>query len=577
MDNIFRYIEYIKPYKKIIFLIMFLGLMDIIIPFLYPLAIKHVLDNVLISDMASEEKIREILYILGGMIFLFIFIRTPAEYFKGNLQMWVTQKVLYDLRNDLFKHLQRLSLKFHQNNKSGELVSKVSNDVENTKFFTNNVLLIVWLDLLLMVGVISVMFYMNVSLTILSIVFLSSYAIFGKILFTKTKKYSKEYSKSLANLQGFLQERLSGINVMKAYALEEEDYKKFVDKNKIMNDTLYKRVKWSGKNYVTILLIMDLASLFIFLFASLYVIEGDVSIGTIIAFNSYTALLFKPAKRIMNLSTLLTQSLASMERVFELLDEKEIEENLELKEKIEIKGNISFKNVTFSYDNLPALKNITFKIEEGEKVAFVGESGSGKSTITKLILGLWKADIGEIKIEEKNIKELNPINLRKNINYVEQNGIIFSDSVEENIRLGNIKAKREEVIIASKKAYAHDFVENLEKKYHTELGERGVKLSGGQQQRISIARSFLKDVPIVIFDESTSALDLNTEKLVQNSIYENYKNNTVIFVAHRLTTITNVDKIFVFKDGEIKEIGTHEELLEKKGEYYSLWKKQNVD
>ncbi len=326
--------------------------------------------------------------------------------------------------------------------------------------------------------------------------------------------------------------------------------------------------------------ITDVAPLLVIAYAGYQVINGPLSVGTMVAFIAYIERLYGPLRRLVSSSTMLTQSFASMDRMFELMDEPyEIKNKANAVELPRVKGEVRFNNVNFQYeeDGSQILNNINFTINPGETVAFVGMSGGGKSTIISLIPRFYDTTSGAVTIDEYDVRDVSLLSLRSQIGIVLQDNILFSDSVKENILMGKPDASDEEVIAAAKAANAHDFIMSLPNGYDTKVGERGVKLSGGQKQRVAIARVFLKNPPILILDEATSALDLESEALIQESLDLLAHERTTIIIAHRLSTITHADKIIVIDHGQLIESGTHEQLMQQEGTYFNLFQVQHLD
>lgn len=356
--------------------------------------------------------------------------------------------------------------------------------------------------------------------------------------------------------------------------------KQFGKHNRNFLEKALAHTSWTAKSFAVVNTITDIAPLLIIFVSGYLVIKGSLTVGTLAAFIAYIDNLYSPLRRLVNSGTTLTQAFASMDRVFELLDEKyDIDDRPGAVECRNVRGNIRFDGVEFRYDDEkePVLKNINLEIRAGETVAFVGMSGGGKSSLVSLIPRFYDVTKGVVYLDGQDIRTFKVQSLRDKIGMVLQDNILFSDSVKSNILLGNPQAADEEVVQAAKAANAHGFILNLADGYETTVGERGVKLSGGQKQRIAIARVFLKNPPILILDEATSALDLESEHLIQEAIEKLARNRTTLIVAHRLSTITHADRIVLIENGEIKETGTHEQLMEKQGLYYNLFQIQQLD
>lgn len=546
-----------------------------------PLLIKYVIDDVVGStELTKAEKTDQLLFVMIIMLVVFVIIRPPIEYYRQYYAQWTASKILYDIRDQLYTHIQKLSFKYYSNTRSGEIISRVINDVEQTKTFVVSGLMNLWLDMATILIAIGIMFTMNVKLTFVSLVLFPLYALSVKYFFGNLRKLTKSRSQALAEVQSYLHERVQGMQVVKSFAIEEHEQKQFSKQNTNFLEKAIAQTRWNAKSFSAVNTITDIAPLIVIGFSAYQVIDGQLTIGTMIAFIAYIDKLYNPLRRLVNSSTTLTQSIASMDRVFELIDVKyDIEDSPNAVECENVQGNISFNNVSFSYNENEelVLKNINLEVTKGETIALVGMSGGGKSSLVSLIPRFYDVTDGEILLDGTDIRNFNVRSLRDKIGMVFQDNILFSDSVKENILLGNPSATDEEVIQAAIAANAHEFIMNLPSGYDTKVGERGVKLSGGQKQRIAIARVFLKNPPLLILDEATSALDLESEHLIQESFETLAKDRTTFIVAHRLSTITHADRIVLIEHGEITEIGNHEQLMEKQGGYYRLFQVQQIE
>ncbi|HGW4516012.1 TPA: SAV1866 family putative multidrug efflux ABC transporter [Staphylococcus aureus] len=575
-----RYLQFVKPYKYRIFATIIVGIIKFGIPMLIPLLIKYAIDGVINNHaLTTDEKVHHLTIAIGIALFIFVIVRPPIEFIRQYLAQWTSNKILYDIRKKLYNHLQALSARFYANNQVGQVISRVINDVEQTKDFILTGLMNIWLDCITIIIALSIMFFLDVKLTLAALFIFPFYILTVYVFFGRLRKLTRERSQALAEVQGFLHERVQGISVVKSFAIEDNEAKNFDKKNTNFLTRALKHTRWNAYSFAAINTVTDIGPIIVIGVGAYLAISGSITVGTLAAFVGYLELLFGPLRRLVASFTTLTQSFASMDRVFQLIDEDYDIKNGVGAQPIEIKqGRIDIDHVSFQYNDneAPILKDINLSIEKGETVAFVGMSGGGKSTLINLIPRFYDVTSGQILIDGHNIKDFLTGSLRNQIGLVQQDNILFSDTVKENILLGRPTATDEEVVEAAKMANAHDFIMNLPQGYDTEVGERGVKLSGGQKQRLSIARIFLNNPPILILDEATSALDLESESIIQEALDVLSKDRTTRIVAHRLSTITHADKIVVIENGHIVETGTHRELIAKQGAYEHLYSIQNL-
>src|SRR5690625_3513541 len=581
MKPIRQFLMFVKPYRWHIIATVIIGIFKFAIPLLIPLILKYVIDNIITVDhLSSGEKLNQLYWLMGISFIIFLVLRPPIEYYRQYLAQWVNSKILYDIRDRLFDHIQRLSLRFYSNTKTGEIISRVIHDVEQTKTFVVTGLMNMWLDVVTILIAIIIMLTMNIPLTLVSIILFPLYIFAVRYYFGRLRQLTRERSQALAEVQGHLHERVQGIRVTRSFALEQYEQEQFDHRNSHFLDKAITHTKWNAKTFAATNTITDLAPLLVITFAGYQVISGNLSIGTMVAFVGYMERVYSPLRRLINSTTALTQSIASIDRVVEFLNEPyDITDKKDAQKLENIKGNISIENISFRYDDEEddVIKNLSLNVEKGETIALVGMSGGGKSTLISLVPRFYDVTDGAIKVDGIDIRDVQARSLRDNIGMVLQDNILFSESIETNIRMGNPYATDEEVIAAAKAANAHEFIMELPYGYDTLVGERGVKLSGGQQQRVAIARVFLKNPAILIFDEATSSLDLESEQSIQKAMERLAADRTTFIVAHRLATITHADRIVVIEHGEIQEIGSHNELMRKRGSYYELYQVQNLD
>ncbi|WP_066185807.1 MULTISPECIES: ABC transporter ATP-binding protein [Gracilibacillus] len=581
MSSIKRYLQYVFPYKWKILVTVLIGIVKFGIPLLMPLIVKYVMDNIIGAEsMTTSEKLSQLFWLMGIAAFLFVLLRPPIEYYRQYLAQWTGNKILFDIRERLFDHLQRLSLQFYSRTKTGEVISRVIHDVEQTKNFVMTGLMNIWLDMITIVIAIVIMLFMDVWLTVVAVALFPLYAISVKLFYGRLRLLTKNRSQALAEVQGHLHERVQGIPVTRSFALEDYEEGEFDKRNQNFFNKAIDHTVWNAKTFAVMNTITDVAPLLVIGFAGYFAITSDLTYGTMAAFVGYMDRVYSPLRRLISSSTVLVQSIASMDRVFELIDEKyDIQDKPNAQPLTNVKGHVRLDHVSFRYEDEEdlVLKDVSLDVKQGETIALVGMSGGGKSTVISLIPRFYDVTSGRISVDGHDIRDVQARSLRDKIGMVLQDNILFSESIAMNIRMGNPEASDEEVIQAAKAANAHEFITELSNGYDTLVGERGVKLSGGQKQRIAIARVFLKNPPLLILDEATSALDLESEHLIQETLDKLASDRTTFIVAHRLSTITHADRIILIENGEIVEEGTHHQLMQQQGHYYNLYQVQELD
>ncbi|SDW46207.1 ABC transporter ATP-binding protein [Paenibacillus sp. CF384] len=577
MNHFRAYLQIVKPYRWLIAITLAIGIIKFAIPLTLPLFLKYVVDDVLLAALSVEDKTAKLFKAVGLAFLLFVVVRYPVEYYRQYFAQLTTSRVLFDLRNKLYAHLQRLSIRFYQNRKSGEIISRMMNDAEQTKSLVETGLMNIWLDMFTLVIALIIMFNMNVMLTFVAIAILPFYGYAVKKLYKRLRGYSRSRSQAMAEMQGYLNEHVNGIPVVKSFTLESYEQQQFGNRNQTFLERAFALTRWNALTQSIINTLTEIAPLLVLACGGYLVVQGSLTLGEFVAFYGYLDRLYAPLRRLVNSSTELTQASASLERVMELLGEQaEITDAPDAAPLRSVQGDIEFRNVSFRYQKESdwVLRHINLHIPRGHTVALVGMSGGGKSSLVSLLARFYDTQEGEITINGQPIRSVTQHSLRSQIGMVLQDNILFSGSARENILLGNPESTEEQIYDAAKRANAHEFIMSLPKGYDTEIGERGVKLSGGQKQRIAIARVFLKDPAILVLDEATSALDLESEHAIQESLAELSQNRTTLVVAHRLSTITHADLIVVIEHGQIVEQGRHEELMRNGGAYARLYNVQ---
>lgn len=562
--------KYIKKYYLLIILNMVLAMVSSIVSVSPLILVKRLVDQ---GILGSNEK--DILYAAGGMICLAV-IGAILIYWNGILSVIISSSIYKNITDDLYVKIQSLDMEYFSRTKIGELMIKVLNDPSNVNYLIIESFNMVS-EVFRAVVCLIIAFYKDWKLTL-------GVLVIAPILMVTVKRYSKKLKKSgkarqeaTGTLNSKLQETLSGIRVIKAFAMEKEEIKDFKKKSMELKRVALKSARYTSKSSAISEAINYIMVAMLLMFGGFRVLRGNhFTTGDFITIVGAISSMYTPVKRAISRYNEISMNIPSIGRIFEILDVvPEIADAPDCVKFEEFRSDITFENVDFRYkdNDEKILKNINLVAKKGETVALVGNSGGGKSTLVNLIPRFFDVDAGMITIDGINVKNYKIKSLRKKIGIVPQETFLFGGTVLENIKYGNQKASAEEVIEAAKKANAHEFIEKLEQGYETEIGERGVKLSGGQKQRISIARAILENPQILILDEATSALDNESEQLVQDALEKLMKGKTTFVIAHRLSTIINSDKIVVIQQGEIKEVGSHEELLDKDGIYKSLYNK----
>jgi subfamily B ATP-binding cassette protein MsbA len=573
-----RFMTYVKKEAKWYIFTFISSVFRFLIPLFVPLIFKYIFDTLLQSKTLSiSEKIHQLLLIGIVVIAIFLLIRMPMEYIRQYCMNTGNNNIIKALRRDVFAKIHALDAKYFVENKSGEIGARFSDDIEKVRGYLTAAFSNIWIEMIVLIFVIIVMFTMNVKLTLLAMMLVGFQFIYANFLRTKFKKITKDMMKYRSILNGFILEKIQGALISKLFGAEKKDREGLDTHLNAYEKLTNKHTKINAKTISSINVLNDITPFVIIVISSYFVIKGNLTLGSLMAFYAYVDRMRAPVYALIQAFPAMTEGTVALTRLFEFFDIKpEIKEKGNAIELNNFQSTITFKNVSFSYNEKSELfESLNFTIEKGKTYAFVGESGGGKSTILQLLIRMYDVKSGEILLDGKNIKDYSLTSLRNQMGVVTQDNFLYSSSIKENIKMAKIGATDEEMILASKKAFANEFIEPLEKGYDTEIGERGIKLSGGQKQRIALSRVFLKNPSIILLDEATSALDNESEKYVQQSIEEIEKDKTVIIIAHRLSTIVHADVIFVVRNGEIIESGNHEELLNLNGYYKDLYTRRS--
>lgn len=583
-NPVIRTLKYVLPHWYFIVGATIGGVIKLTLPLIIPQVVKYFTDELLVSTnpMTNAQKITEIYSWMFFLLFLFIFVYIPATFVRESGAQEASNRVMHKMRCELYEHLQQMSARFHHTNKSGELVTRINSDVEQVHSFIWSVATNIWIDAITLCVYLYLMLQINTSLTLVAFTTLPISVIITKKIRAHIRKNSKKAQQEISGISGYMQERMAGYAVVKLFHMEEHEREQFDDISTSIYRYSQKRNIFSSLGIAITGAFSEVICSIIICLSALVIIEGDMTIGDMIVFYSYLGYLITPLRRFAELNVTYARSIAGIERVYEIMDTQpdvqEKEDAIPLLPTDTL--DIAFEDVCFSYEehsDVMNLKNISFSLKEGEKIALVGSSGCGKSTIVNLMARFYDIDSGRILIAGKDLQDYTLESLYTQMGMVFQDTILFSGTIAENLKYGKPDATLEEMDAAAKAANAYEFIMKAPDGWDTLLGERGIGLSGGQKQRLSIARVFLRNPRLLILDEATSALDSESETLVQDALDNLMENRTSIIIAHRLSTIVNVDKIIVMDQGEIVEWGTHAELLEKGGRYTELYHMQFKD
>ncbi|NMB18615.1 MAG: ABC transporter ATP-binding protein [Erysipelothrix sp.] len=561
-----RALVYVEKYKKAMIIAFGLSVIGALVSLSAPLITSYVIDEVIPAHNMKGLSIWSMILVLTILVNLvFIAIRSK-------IMTRVGQSIVYDIRSDLFEHLQHLPFTYYDDRPHGKILIRVVNYVNSVSDVLSNGLVNLILELVNVMIILFFMFYIDLklSLVILAGVPISLLVVF--LLRTRQRSAWQDLSNKSSNVNAYLQESINGIEITQLFNREMKNYEIMSDLSNEYQTSWLRAVRMNALFPFVVDNLMTIINMSIYGVGLLVIGIENVSLGVILAMGTYALRFWGPILNIANIYNSFVTAVSYLERIFETMDEPlVIEDKEDAYELPQIVGEVAFKDVVFGYDATKIILNrVNFKINPGESVALVGPTGAGKSTIVNLISRFYDIDSGEILIDDHNIQDVKIKSLRNQMGIMMQESFIFSGTIMENIRYGRLDATDEEIIEVSKKVRAHDFISSFKDGYHTEVNESGSSLSEGQKQLIAMARTLLKDPKILILDEATSSIDTHTERLVQKGLDELIEGRTSFIIAHRLSTIKNSDHIFYISDQNIVERGTHEELMKKQGHYYNL-------
>lgn len=567
-----KFLSYYKPYMGLFLSDMFFALLAAGISLTYPLIVRFITNNLLVNYEISEaiNSIIKLAFLLVGLALLEVICNFYIAY-KGHM---MGAKMEYDMRNDIFEHYQKLSFNFYDNQKTGQLMTRITNDLFDITELCHHGPEDIVISIIKFVGAFIILININLPLTLIVFTFIPLMFVFAYHMKNKMNAAFRKNRERIAEINSQIEDNLSGIRVVKSFANENKEMDKFHDGNKRFVESK-RNSYWqmatfhSGLGFFT-----NMINVAVIVGGGILIVNKVIVISDLLTFLLYINNIIEPVRKLINFTEQFQNGITGFDRFMEIMDiNPDIIDKKDAVSLNDVKGDIEFKGVSFKYNDTlsDVFHDIDLKVAAGDYLALVGSSGVGKTTMCSLIPRFYEASKGSIILDGVDIRDIKLKSLRKNIGIVQQDVYLFAGTVLENIRYGNLDASDEEIIEAAKNANAHEFIMGLPDGYNTYIGQRGVKLSGGQKQRLSIARVFLKNPPILIFDEATSALDNESEKVVQESLEKLAKNRTTFVIAHRLSTIRNAKNIIVLTEEGIKERGSHEELLNMNGVYAGLY------
>ncbi len=564
-----RIYQFVKPYQSVFYLLIFLILLGGVLTPTRPYLIEYTIDHHIANGNLKG------LYQMIGLMLALALVQAGIQFVQAYFSDWLGQNVIRDIRVKLFRHILGMRLQFYDKTPVGRLITRTVSDVETLASVFSEGLAAIVGDVLQIIFIVALMFYTDWRLSLISLATLPLLLGSTYVFKEKVKVAFNEVRTAVSNLNSFLQEHITGMNIVQIFGAEAKENTKFQEINREHRKAHIKSVFYYSVYFPVAEVIGAMGTGLLVWYGARGVIHDDMTLGTLIAFILYIAMFFRPVRMIADRFNTLQMGIVSSDRILSLLDSQEFVQQSGAYIPENIHGDVVFENVWFAYnDENYVLKNINFEAHRGQMIAFVGATGAGKSSIINLLSRFYEINQGNIKLDGKDIREYNLAALRENIGVVLQDVFLFSASIMENITLGNPNISRETVIAAADLVGAREFIEKLPNGFDYNVMERGATLSVGQRQLISFIRTLVYNPAIIILDEATSSVDTETEELIQNAIAKMMKGRTAIVIAHRLATIQHADKIFVLDKGEIKETGTHEQLLAAKGAYAHLHQMQ---
>ncbi len=575
-ENLKKMISYYKPYKRVFFADTLFAIIASIVALIIPLVVRYITSTVV--HMNPQQAFKQIMYIAIA-VFVLIIIQIYCNYFISNYGHVMGAKIEYDMRAEIFAHFQKMPFSFFDDQKVGQLMSRITSDLFDITELLHHGPENVTISVIKIIGALCILLSIDKKLALAAFALVPFMIVYAYFFNKKMKQTFRINRKKIAAINEQIEDNLSGIRVVKSFANEQLENEKFQIGNKAFLEAKKNNYKYMGGYNAGLIGFNTMINLVVIVAGGIMFTKNMVNVTDFVTFLLYINIFTDPVKTLIDFTEQFQNGYSGYERFRQILDmEPEIKDKEGAKELTNVVGNIKFDDVSFRYNDNDhrVLKHINLEIPAGSYIALVGSSGAGKTTLCNLIPRFYDVTKGSISIDDEDIRNVKLKSLRNNIGMVQQDVYLFAGTIYENIKYGKPTATKEEVIAAAKEANAYDFIMSLPNGFDTDIGQRGIKLSGGQKQRLSIARVFLKNPPILIFDEATSALDNESEKVVQESMEKLAKNRTTLVIAHRLSTIRNAEKILVLTENGIEEQGTHNELINKKGIYYDLYNMTEV-
>ena len=571
MKSLLRVLTYIRPYWGLAALTFAAATTAAAIELLPPWLLKIIIDDVIGGNRAGLLP-----WVIAGLLGAHIG-KNVASSLRIRFNNTLEQRVIYDLRDQVFTALQRLSINYYENRSTGEIMNRVNNDVEHVERIFIDGIESLLMSSLTLIGISAILFSLNWKLALLSLLPIPV-LVFSASYFTgRVHKFYRGVRESSAELNAYLQDAISGIRETMGFNREAYEREQFNQRSKTYSDSNLRVMTLWSMYSPSMIVVGSLGSVIILWYGTGEVLAGTLSVGELVAFVGYLALFYVPINQIHSVNHMLQHALAASERVFEILDTTPdvADRPGVVRSAGKLRGDVAARHVSFHYrPDIPVLKDVNFEVRAGERIALVGPSGAGKSTLIKLLMRFYDVKDGAVALDGRDLRDLPLAYVREQIGLVQQEPFLFNGTVKENIAYGDLSAGQARLEDVAQAARAHEFIVELPEKYDTWIGERGVKLSVGQKQRISIARVLLKDPPIIVFDEATSNIDTETEVKIREALEELTRNRTTFIIAHRLSTLRHVDRIVVLDGGRLVEEGTHETLLARSGLYRTLYDAQ---